>query len=201
MAAKYLHADEKARANYYYEVRGLTPRTSLGVAAKFIFLNKTCYNGLYRENRKGIFNVPHGRYASPNIDDADAIEAASEALQGVRLEQGDFERSCELAKAGDFVYFDPPFHPLSRTSNFTTYTSRDFTRADQERLAAAVRKLTDRDVRVMVSNSAHRWIRGLYGDDERYQIEMLPARRMINSRGDRRGTIDELLMMNYPSPA
>ncbi|MCH7910656.1 MAG: Dam family site-specific DNA-(adenine-N6)-methyltransferase [Candidatus Hydrogenedentes bacterium] len=75
MAAKYLHADEKARANYYYEVRGLTPRTSLGVAAKFIFLNKTCYNGLYRENRKGIFNVPHGRYASPNIDDTDAIEA------------------------------------------------------------------------------------------------------------------------------
>lgn len=201
LAEEYLKADETGRKDYYYEIREWKPTTSIGVAAKFIFLNKTCYNGLYRENRKGKFNVPHGRYAAPNIDDADAIEAASEALSGVRLDQGDFERSCESAEAGDFVYFDPPFHPLSRTSNFTTYTSRDFTRADQERLAAVVRKLTDRGVRVMVSNSAHEWIRTLYSDDARYEIELLPSRRMINSRGDRRGVIDELLMTNYPSPA
>ena len=196
MAEEYLRRDDEAREKYYYDIRREVAQDRVGTAARFIFLNKTCYNGLYRENRRGIFNVPHGRYRSPAIFDADGLRAASALLQNVVLQIGEFTAASRPAQAGDFVYFDPPFQPLSPTSNFTSYTSRDFTLADQQVLANLVSELTERGVHVMLSNSSHPLIRSLY-DDARYVVEELPASRRINSRGDRRGPVGELVVMNY----
>ncbi len=196
--ARYLAADAGERAILYYQERARQPGDAVDVAARFIFLNKTCFNGLYRVNRRGEFNVPHGRYARPRILDAPAIEAASAALQDVELRCGDFEAALAGATAGDFVYLDPPFEPLSKTSSFTSYTEGSFDRAQQLRLRRLVDELTDRGVAVMLSNSPAEWLVGVYEGAFRYQIDRIPARRAINSRGDRRGAIDELVITNYP---
>ena len=161
-----------------------------------IFLNKTGFNGLYRVNRQGRFNVPHGRHKRPRILDCGGLEAASRALQGVELLTADFTEVCASAKAGDLVYFDPPFHPLSETSNFTAYTSTEFGKRDQLRLKFLIDDLTARGVDAMLSDSPHPWIVGLY-EGSRYEVAQFPARRAINSRADRRGAIDELLVTNY----
>ena len=196
----YVDADEDARAALYYEVREQRPDAPLEVAARFIFLNKTCFNGLYRVNRRSEFNVPHGRYRRPRIVDAPALTAASRALAGVELRHSDFVDACSGATAGDFVYLDPPFFPLSATSSFTAYTGTSFSQQDQLRLKRLIDELTTRGVFVMLSNSPHQWIEGLYEGSSffvEYRVERLPARRSINSRGDRRGVIDELLVTNY----
>ena len=197
----YLEADSEARAALFYRVREETPASPLEVAARLIFLNKTCFNGLYRVNRSGRFNVPHGRYARPRILDVAALEAASAALQGVELRDADFEAACAGASSGDFVYLDPPFHPLSPTSSFTAYTQANFGRDDQLRLKWLLDDLTARGVLVMLSNSPHPWLEGLYEADRgRYHLARVPARRAINARGSGRGAIDELLVTNYPPP-
>ncbi len=193
---RYLDADGDGRADFYYELRKKQPRAPVEVAARLIFLNKTCYNGLYRVNQKGRFNVPHGRYKNPRILDREVLRAASGALQGTELLRVDFEQACAGARRGDFVYFDPPFFPLTATSRFTSYTESDFGREDQLRLRWCIDDLTERGVRVMLSNSPHPWIVGLY-EGGRYRVEELPARRMINSRGDRRGGSSELVVTNY----
>jgi len=201
LAAPYLAAGPEERAAIYYAERERTPDGRVDTAARFIFLNKTCFNGLYRVNRRGEFNVPHGRYVTPRVVDEPALRAASAALRGVTLLCGDFEEAAAEARAGDFVYFDPPFEPLSKTSSFTGYTSQAFDRREQLRLKWLLDSLTDRGVAAMVSNSyapGAEWLLGVYeGDGRKYAIEFTPARRAINSRGDRRGAIDELVITNY----
>ncbi|MEE8338184.1 MAG: Dam family site-specific DNA-(adenine-N6)-methyltransferase [Dehalococcoidia bacterium] len=196
----YLDAGAEGRKELFYKIRGETPRAPVEIAARMIFLNKTCFNGLYRVNRKGGFNVPHGRYKSPRILDCETLAAASRVLCEATIESKDFEAACEPAKAGDFVYFDPPFQPLSRTSSFTSYTADDFGPDDQARLKECVDRLAERGVNVMVSNSSHPLIQGLYRGSAhfvQYRIDELSARRMINSRGDRRGAIAELVITSY----
>ncbi len=205
LAGPYLAAGEAERAAIYYAERDRQPADRLDVAARFIFLNKTCFNGLYRVNKRGEFNVPHGKYRNPRILDEGALRAAAAALRGVEITCADFEAALSSAAAGDFVYLDPPFEPLSKTSSFTGYTSGAFDRHEQVRLKWVVDDLTARGVRVMLSNSHQDFIVGLYSADRgpfagsRYRIEAVPARRAINSRGDRRGAVDELIVMNYPA--
>ena len=165
-------------------------------AARLIFLNKTCYNGLYRENRRGEFNVPFGRYKNPKICDIDRLRTASLTLQGIRLLSGDFEGVVSGATAGDFVYFDPPYVPLSTTSNFTNYSKVGFGVADQERLAQTFHRLASRDCRLMLSNSSAPLVYELYGG-RGYNLIEVKARRSINSKAGRRGPVTELLITNY----
>lgn len=194
---EYACADDAARAALYYRIRDEHRREArVDVAARVIFLNKTCFNGLFRVNRRGEFNVPFGRYRAPRILDREGLRAASQALHAVELRSLDFEEACADAGAGDFVYFDPPFHPLSATSNFTAYTEREFGRAEQIRLKRCVDALTSRGVSVMLSNSPHPWIRGGY-EFAGYNLDEVQARRAINSRGDGRGPIGELVITNY----
>jgi DNA adenine methylase len=206
---RYLAAADEDRAAIYYEERERfshhEPGHDVERAARLIFLNKTCFNGLYRVNRRGTFNVPHGRYARPRILDAPGLTAASSALRGVELLCIDFEEAVSGAGHGDFVYVDPPFEPLSKTSSFTGYTEGSFDRAQQQRLKWVLDELTNRGARAMLSNSPQDYILGLYSADRgpldgtRYRITSTPARRAINSRGDRRGAIDELIVTNYPA--
>lgn len=195
------HESHKREVDYFYQVRAwdrssdYARRSSVQRAARFLFLNHTCYNGLYRVNRRGWFNAPFGRYANPAICDADNLRAVSRALRGVTLHSGDFERCLDLAQPGDFVYLDPPYHPLSATASFTSYTSADFGVQDQRRLASVFRELDRRGCRVMLSNSDTELIRELYAGYERIQVV---AARAINSRPDRRGPVSELLVLNRP---
>ncbi len=201
----YVDLDPDGRNDRYYEVReeyrelvAADGAADLDLAALLIFLNKTCFNGLYRVNRSGQFNVPHGRYVRPRILDEPGLRAASDALTTAELHSVDFEEACEGAGPDDFVYLDPPFYPLSETSSFTAYTGRDFDRDDQLRLKWRIDALREREVPVLLSNSPHEWVVGLY-EGSRYVIERIPARRMINSQGDGRGPVDELAVMSYES--
>ena len=203
----YLPLDAAGREERYYELREAYRELvrdgadDLDLAALLIFLNKTCFNGLYRVNARGEFNVPWGRHARPRIRDADALRAASDALAGAELLSADFEEACADAGPGDFVYVDPPFYPLSPTSSFTSYTGRDFGRDDQLRLKWRIDALREAGADVLLSNSPHPWVVGLY-EGSRYAIERIPARRMINSRGNGRGAIDELAVTSYePAPS
>lgn len=194
-----LHEPYRNDADYYYEVRGwdrrsdYSQRTDVERAARFVFLNRTCYNGLYRVNRKGQFNVPFGRYRNPTICDANNLQVVSHSLQGVVLEVGDFCRCLEWAGPGDFVYLDPPYHPLSKTASFTSYTQASFGMKDQQRLAAVFEELNQRGCQIMLSNSYTRSIQQLYEGHEQVQVQ---ATRAINSKPDQRGAVPELLVMN-----
>jgi DNA adenine methylase len=196
------HEPHKLEADYYYEVRNwdrapdYLRRGDVERAARFLFLNRTCYNGLYRVNRRGWFNVPFGRYRNPTISASqvcDNLRAAGRALQGVVLMVDDFEHCLQFAQAGDLVYLDPPYHPLSATASFTSYTSADFGLEDQRRLAGVFRELDRRGCQVMLSNSYTDLIRELYNGYEQVQVQ---AVRAINSKGSGRGSIPELLVMN-----
>lgn len=184
--------------DYYYKVRAQDPAGLSPVerAARLIFLNRTCYNGLYRENKKGEFNVPFGRYSNPTICNAGRLRSASRALQGVELTVGDFEAVTGRAGAGDFIYFDPPYAPLSATSNFTSYSRDGFGLEDQRRLAETFHLLTARGCNIMLSNSESALVYELYGR-RGYRLIPISARRNINSKGDRRGPVTELLILNY----
>ncbi len=205
-AREYLGRDDEGRERYYYEVRAQEPAGEVERAARMLFLNRTCYNGLYRVNRAGRFNVPHGRYVRPRILDADALRSASRALARVDLRSVDVADAVADAEAGDFVYIDPPFVPRSKTSSFTDYTTGRFGTRAQLELRWLIDELTERGVLVMLSNSDAEWVRAAY-ETARYpagetfahhEIDRVPARRMINSRGDRRSPVDELVVMNPP---
>ncbi len=187
------HTNDK---RYYYNVRSQNPKALSAVerAARFIFLNKTCYNGLYRVNSKGSFNVPFGHYKNPQICDAERLRAASAVLQISTISAVDFEEALSEAGAQDFVYCDPPYHPLNETSSFTSYTAGKFDADDQRRLARVYRELDRRNCRVMLSNSDTPLIRELYQD---FQIIEVQANRAINSKANGRGKITELLVINY----
>lgn len=182
--------------DYFYKLRALDTKTldNLERASRLIYLNKTCFNGLYRVNRQGQFNVPFGYYKNPRTCDVDNLQATSNALATTKLHCGQFEATLATARRGDFVYLDPPYQPISSTANFTSYTSSCFASADQERLAQMVRKLDRKGCRIMLSNSDNDFIRTLYRD---FRIETVYATRAINCRGDRRGKITEVLVLNY----
>jgi DNA adenine methylase len=184
--------------SYYYAVRqswndAADRMEAAERAATFIYLNKTCYNGLWRVNSRGLFNVPAGRYVNPGILDAERLRAASQALRGASLEVAPFDDVVEEAGRGDFVYFDPPYHPLSATSDFTTYAAGGFGPDDQERLAAVFAALHERGCAVMLSNSDTPFTRRLYS---RFKIDRVYAPRAVNSRADRRGVVGEIVVTN-----
>lgn len=159
-----------------------------------IFLNKTCFNGMYRENAKGHFNVPFGKQETPTICDKANLLAISKELQSTTISCGSYEDVVKDAKKGDFVYFDPPYHPLNPTSSFTSYQAGGFTAADQEKLRDIFAKLAKRGCKVMLSNSSAQLIRDLYKD---FNIHEISAARSINSVGTGRGKITELLITSY----
>ena len=182
--------------DHYYRVRSLKPGvlSPPARAARLIYLNKTCFNGLYRVNSRGEFNVPMGSYKNPGIFDAENLRRVSQVLQGVDLQVRHFEELVPLAKRGGFIYFDPPYHPLSKTSSFTSFTAGDFKESDQQRLAEVYRALDQKGCRLMLSNSDCALTRGLY---KGFRLETVRARRAINSKADGRGEINELLVLNY----
>ncbi len=180
----------------YYEVRAQSPTelTQVQRAARFLYLNRTCFNGLYRVNRKGQFNVPFGRYSNPRICDVPKLSAASGALSGAEIKLTDFTAVLEFARRGDFVYFDPPYLPLPNSNNFTSYSASDFKLEDHQRLAETFRALDARGCRVLLSNSDNPLVDELY---EGFHIERVKATRQINSRASGRGAILETLVRNY----
>lgn len=195
----------KHSQGYYYAVRKWDredgwPETKDAAerAARMIYLNRTCYNGLWRVNSRGEFNVPMGRYNRPRILDKKKLRAAAAALEGVDLRPCSYEEAVDGAGPGDFVYFDPPYMPLNETSSFTSYSAGGFSREDQARLAATFKVLDRRGCTLMLSNSNHDYIRKLYRE---FDIKEVKARRYINSRADGRGPITELVIRNYGGDA
>ncbi len=163
-------------------------------AAMFIYLNKTCFNGLHRVNRKGEFNVPVGSYKNPRILNEDGLQAASEALRGADLRCAPFDALLENAKPGDFVYFDPPYEPVSETASFTSYARDGFSQDDQTRLRDVYKALDRRGCKLMLSNSDVPFIRKLYRD---FNVETVAAPRAINCDASKRGKVSEVVVRNY----
>ncbi len=178
----------------YYSIRKMVPSDPVIRAARLIYLNRTCFNGLYRVNSKGQFNVPFGRYVNPTILDAANLRAASIAFSGVEFRVGDFEETVRDAGAGDFVYLDPPYVPISDTASFTSYTKDCFGPEEQERLARVFSELDKRGCYVLESNSATSVIRQLYS---RFTLTEVYAARAISSDGSTRGRVAEFLIRNY----
>ncbi|NLY95176.1 MAG: DNA adenine methylase [Myxococcales bacterium] len=196
---RHLEALDRAHSDAtYYEVRDryntASRVSSAERAAMFVYLNKTCFNGLHRVNRRGHFNVPLGRYENPRIVDHEGLAAASRALRGAEIRHASFEELLAYAKPGDFVYFDPPYAPVSATANFTSYAAGDFGDADQVRLRDVYRELDRRGCRLMLSNSDVPRIRELYRD---YRIEIVAAPRAINCDARKRGPVTEVVVLNY----
>jgi DNA adenine methylase len=189
---------------YFYELR-CSDRTEdysnwspVAKASRFIYLNKTCFNGLYRVNSSGYFNTPFGGYKNPNIVNETVLTAVSTYLNenNITIKCGDFEESIRDIKKNSFVYFDPPYDPVSDSSNFTGYTSSGFNRLEQKRLKYVCDRLHKRGIKFLLSNSNTKFIRDLYSN-ECYRIELVNAKRAINSAGDKRGEVEEVLIRNY----
>jgi DNA adenine methylase len=177
----------------YYEIRGKRGGSPVQRAARLIYLNKTGYNGLYRVNSSGGFNVPYGRYKRPKIYDPARVLAASQALQGVRIDTADFEDSCRSARPGDAVYLDPPYLPVSKTASFSAYHADAFGLTEHQRLAKAFSKLVERQVCVVLSNSDTSETRDLY---KKFKPSGVQVRRPINSVASRRGAVSEILVVS-----
>jgi DNA adenine methylase len=186
----------KNEEDYFYTIRAqeVSKLSKAQQAARMIFLNKTCFNGLYRVNKKGQFNVPFGRYKNPKILDEENLLAVSKTLKKVRILNRSFEQVTAEAKKGDFVYFDPPYVPLTNTANFTSYTQNSFGLREQEKLAETFQKLAHRGCHVMLSNSDTTLVRELYSD---FHLFTVKATRAINCQPDKRGQITELVVTNY----
>jgi DNA adenine methylase len=182
----------------YYRVRESQPRTRAGRAARMLFLNRTGYNGLYRVNLNGGYNVPYGNHSSCVIDYAN-LEAVSLALRSVRLIVGDFTEICEGAEPGDAVYFDPPYLPESKTARFTAYSAGGFSLGDHRRLGRTYEALAVAGVHVVASNAAVRGAEKIYERIPGTEIYEVPVARAINSNGKRRGRVGELLIINRGS--
>lgn len=197
-----LESVEKHRyeKDYYYQLRDVDRQdhyqswSDVEKASRFLYLNKTCFNGLYRVNAKGQFNVPFGKYSNPRIADAEQLLAASAVLQRVELVCGGFEQIEELLNKGDFVYFDPPYMPRSDTASFTSYTKEGFGVEGQESLAKFCRKISEKGVKWMLSNSPTELIYDLY---EGFNFSVVSATRAINSKASKRGEVEELIITNY----
>ena len=190
-------------SDYFYEIRELDRNkeeygklSDVERASRVIYLNKTCYNGLFRVNRAGEFNSPFGSYKNPNIVNEITLRAVSNYFNksDIRFENTDFVQALEGIKKGSFVYFDPPYDPISSSASFTGYDKGGFDRAEQQRLKELCDSLNKKGVKFLLSNSSTDFIRDLYKD---YRIEIIKAKRAINSKGDSRGEIDEVLVRNY----
>ena len=190
----------------YYKIRELDRNpdvynklSNIEKAARVIYLNKTCYNGLYRVNSMGEFNSPFGRYKNPSIVNEIGLRAVSKYFReaNITFRNMDFEKALDGIKKGDFVYFDPPYVPLSTTSNFTGYNESGFGSEEQERLKSLCDKLTDQGVHILLSNSDCEYIRNLFSDKKRYTIIEVKAKRSINSISSARGEISEVLIINH----
>ena len=186
--------------DYYYWIRDVERQpeysewSAVQRASRFIYLNKTCFNGLYRVNSQGFFNTPFGKYKNPTFCDAYNLRACSRVLQNTHVELAGFEAVEEEARSGDFVYFDPPYHPRSETACFTEYAAGGFDTMMQAELKALCERLDKKNVKVMISNSDTDLIWDLYHG---FKVERVEALRAINSKGDRRGHINELVIRNY----
>ena len=183
----------------YYEVRARDPRKMDEVtrAARLLFLNRTCYNGLWRVNSKGKFNVPFGAYKNPTILDPDALREASKLLEGVEILHGDFATATKGLRRGDFVYFDPPYVPVSKTADFTAYSADRFGAEEQTRLRDRMLELQSKGVQALLSNADTAETRKLYSP---FRTEVVLAPRNINRDASKRGDIAELLVMTYDPP-
>jgi len=179
----------------YYRIRATEPVDMLSRSARMVYLNRTGFNGLYRVNKAGKFNVPFGRYVNPTICNEVALRAASEALQGIAICEGDFESLCFNAGPGDAVYFDPPYMPVSGTANFTGYQSGGFQPKDQERLAGLCAQLIDRKVPFLLSNSDTPETRRIFSG---FSIDTVQATRRINKDAAKRGAVSEILVSAAP---
>lgn len=188
--------------DYFYKIRALDREdnfdeiSDIKKASRIIYLNKTCYNGLYRVNKSGQFNSPFGKYKNPNIVNDEIIRAVSKYLNttDITIINGDFENALYNISKGDFVYFDPPYVPISKSSNFTTYVQGGFSMSDQIRLRDICTVLDKKGVKFLVSNSASPLILDLYSN---FNITFVKAKRAINSNASRRGEINEVLIRNY----
>ena len=190
-----MHHKAHNEAHYYEtrerwndrEVSWSTPER----AAAFIYLNKTCFNGLWRVNRSGAFNVPIGRYTDPPICVPEALRAAQQVLSRAEIRRADYREAVADAKAGDFLYFDPPYDPITPTANFTSYTTNVFGPDQQQELADTARKLIAKGCQVMLSNSDTPFIRSIY---KGLKIDRVKCARAINSNAAKRGDVDELII-------
>lgn len=212
MEINYLSADNEERKDIYYQTRqefnlkaesfsNQLSGDTVERVAQLIFLNRTCFNGLYRLNSRGHFNVPQGSYKNPTICQEERLIEAHKALKNTEILQGEFELVKHLATKDNFIYYDPPYRPLNTTSNFTNYSKDGFNEEDQHRLYRVFNELNDRRVYQMLSNSDPKvydpkdsFFDNMYS---KYNIARVDANRMINSKGAGRGSITELLITNY----
>jgi len=194
------HKNDK---EYFLKMRAkdLTKMTDVQIASRFIYLNRTAFNGMYRVNQSGGFNVPFGKYDNPKICDADNLLHVHNYLQGIDIKHQDYTKVLEVAKKGDFIYFDPPYAPLSPTSSFTAYTKDGFGAQQQIELRDAFFELHKRGCYVMLSNSNSDFINEIYGElvkkDKSITLHKVQANRMINADASKRGKIKEVLVVNY----
>ncbi len=189
----------KLDKEYFLKIRAQIPEklSDINIASRFIYLNRTCFNGMYRVNSKGGFNVPFGKYANPLICDEVNLRKASKALKNVEIKKQDYKKVLEKAKKGDFIYFDPPYYPVSKTSSFTSYTSEAFLDKEQIELRDAFVELHKRGCFVMLSNSDTPFINKIYSEPRGIRITKVRAGRAINSDASKRGKITEVLVTNY----
>jgi DNA adenine methylase len=190
---------KKNNKEYFLKVRAQNVKklSDVNVAARFIYLNRTCFNGLYRVNRKGQFNVPYGKNKNPLICDEENLRKAHKSMKRVRILKQDYKKVLGKAKKGDFVYFDPPYYPISKTSAFTSYTKDAFLEKEQIELRDVFLELHKRGCFVMLSNSNTPFIKKLYSGLDEIKIHKVFASRAINSKGTGRGKIKEVVVINY----
>lgn len=189
----------KLDKEYFLKIRAKNPEklSDLNTASRFIYLNRTCFNGMYRVNSKGGFNVPFGKYTNPLICDEGNLRKASKALKNVEIKKQDYKEVLKKAKKGDFIYFDPPYYPISKTASFTSYTSESFLDKEQIELRDTFVELHKRGCFVMLSNSDTPFINKIYSEPKGLRITKVQAGRAINSDASKRGKITEVLVTNY----
>ncbi len=209
MQDHYLPLDTESRKKFYYDKRNKfnelkikgDKKDDLEIATLFIFLNRTCFNGLFRVNKRGLFNVPIGSYKNPTICDSENLKIVSKLLQKVIIKNGDYTDCKEFIDENTFVYIDPPYRPLTKTSNFTSYDEKTFDDYEQVKLGEFVGIISNKGAKVMLSNSDPKNIDedDNFFDDiyRKYNISRVEAKRMINSKSENRGIIHELLITNY----
>jgi len=208
METEYLGLGQEERKNYFYNIRNEYNNYELEEneqniqrAAQFIYLNRTCFNGLYRVNKNGKFNVPIGSYKNPTICDEENLRQLSQLIQNVQFQYGDYSKSMEYVTENTFVYFDPPYRPLNVTSGFTSYTKEDFNDENQRELARFYGELNVRNAKLMLSNSNPKNINkeDTFFDNiyQGFNINQIQASRMINANSNGRGKISEILVTNY----
>lgn len=184
---------------YFLDIRSQNPEnlSDLDVASRFIYLNRTCFNGMYRVNKSGGFNVPFGKYTNPLICDETNLRRVSQSLKNVKLVNSDYKEILNNARNGDFIYFDPPYYPINKTSLFTSYTSQGFFEKEQIELKNTFVELNKRGCYLMLSNSDTKFIKDLYSNIKGVNINEVFAGRAINSDATKRGKIKEVLITNY----